>query len=107
MKLLRSGEVDEAIKCLAGQNPYGEPKNSWDLWMFIPQSIQTWFWLISKSWHDNLREDSLDGRSVGRVDEVGVSSILCGYDGFNDRYADKIFDQQYFKKIAAYPQHKR
>jgi hypothetical protein len=43
MKLLRSGEVDEAIKCLAGQNPYGEPKNSWDLWMFIPQSIQTWF----------------------------------------------------------------
>ena len=48
--------------------------------------------------HDNLREDSLDGRSVGRVDEVGVSSILCGYDGFNDRYADKIFDQQYLKK---------
>jgi hypothetical protein len=26
--------------------------------------------------HDNLREDSLDGRSVGRVDEVGISSIV-------------------------------
>jgi uncharacterized beta-barrel protein YwiB (DUF1934 family) len=24
MKLLRSGEVDEAMKFLAGQNPYGE-----------------------------------------------------------------------------------
>jgi len=37
MKLLRSGEVDEAITCLAGQNPYGERENSLDLWMLIPQ----------------------------------------------------------------------
>ena len=50
MKLLRSGEVDKAITCLAGQNPYGERENSLDLWMLIPQSIQTRFWPISKSW---------------------------------------------------------
>ena len=47
--------------------------------------------------HDNLREDSLEGGQLEEWTKLGYQA-LCGYDGFNDRYADKIFDQQYLKK---------
>ena len=43
--------------------------------------------------HDNLREDSLEGGQLEEWTKLGYQA-LCGYDGFNDRYADKIFDQQ-------------
>ena len=47
----------------------------------------------------------LTGGQLEEWTKLGYQA-LCGYDGFNDRYADKIFDQQYLKKTV-YPQHMR